>query len=1063
MSQHIRFVSAGAGSGKTYRITQDLQAMLAGNEVRPSGVIATTFTRLAATELRERVRQKLLSDGYTELAAQMGQALIGTVNGVCGELLVRFAFEAGLSPDQKVLEEEQGNRLFGAALETLLAEEPERIPKLNSMARRLGLIDDKYQPNWRNEVMDVASAARANNMSPDQIRGCASTSTDSLITQFAPPYASDRDLNSELLGAVSHAIANVNFEDDQTKGTANYIRLLRGSQSALQQNRLSWAEWVKLSKTGPTKKSQHLAEAIQIIAGDFEKHPGLHEDIREFCSDIFDLAANSVEAYQQLKARQGLLDFVDQEQRMYELLDQPHVKATLSDELQVLFVDEFQDTSPIQLALFMKLAALADKVIWVGDVKQAIYGFRGSDPELMRAALQGVVDGGGVTDVLPNSWRSRPALVEYANHIFVPTFSGSLSAEEVSLKPQRTEPGDDPAVICWHLGKSNHAGRAEDLAYGIQSLVDSGHQIEEKESGDLRPVEYGDIAVLCRTNLRLQGIATACANAGIPVAFKRPGLLETPEGALALACLRRVADRRDTLASAEIRTLVTSESPENWLGERIQFLKSGGTSHEWGENGDGALLALEALADVRKQVSLLTPREALELALGVGGVREAAISWGPTADHARHRLRNVDLMLEYAAKYEDQCDMLNVAATVPGLILWFSELATREEDWQAQAADGRAVTLVTHHGAKGLEWPVVIAVDLDANVQSRLWGLTVLQREEGFDMMDPLAGRQLRYWSWPFGKQSAGISVADRIAESAVGMAARNSAIEEIQRLLYVSLTRARDCLVIPLPARKPTGEWLDTLEADWLLPEGNELKLPDGSSIPTAFSEITAPDGWTRPAEAYEARWVQAGGHKTDLVKRNLSPSSADPLDSLRAGEVVELGDRIILDGVEDITALGLAVHGIIAAEINAPEKDSLVRAERILQEWGFLAVSGEAVLEAVNRFMGWARATFEPIQWHVEYPVTHVLPNGQVAHGLIDLLIETSDGWVIIDHKSTPRPRNEWTDIAESYSGQLAMYKAAVDEISGKPVSSMWIHLPVGGAVIPIGQVNGLWDRLH
>jgi ATP-dependent exoDNAse (exonuclease V) beta subunit len=267
-----------------------------------------------------------LSDGFTELAAQMGQALIGTVNGVCGELLVRFAFEAGLSPDQKVLEEEQCNRLFGAALEGLLAEEPERIPRLNAMARRLGLVDAGYQPKWRNEVMDVASAARANNMSSDHIRGWASTSTDSLLSQFAHPYASDRDLNSELLSAVSHAIANVDFEDDQTKGTANYIRLLRGAQAALQQDRLSWAEWVRLSKYGPTKKSQHLAEAIQIIAGDFEKHPGLHQDIREFCAEIFDLAASSIEAYQQLKARQGLLDFVDQEQRLYELLDHPHVK-----------------------------------------------------------------------------------------------------------------------------------------------------------------------------------------------------------------------------------------------------------------------------------------------------------------------------------------------------------------------------------------------------------------------------------------------------------------------------------------------------------------------------------------------------------------------------------------------------------------------------------------------------------------------------------------------------------------------------------------------------------------
>ena len=464
MSKKIRFISAGAGSGKTYRITKELQGMLASEEVQPGGVIATTFTRLAATELKERVRQKLMSDGHPALAAQMGQALIGTVNGICGELLARFAFEAGLSPDQKVLEEEQGNRLFGTALEGLLAEEPDRMRRLNAMARRLGLVNDRYQPDWRKEVMDIANAARANNMGPAQVRESAHASTDSLLSQFATPYSVDRDLNSEFLDAVSRAIDSADFEVDQTKGTARYIRGLTGAQAALRQNTLPWSEWVKLSKDKPTKKSLHLAEPVQVIAGDFEKHPALHEDIREFCSEAFNLAASSIEAYQTLKARQGLLDFVDQEQLLYELLDHPHVMDTLRDELQVLFVDEFQDTSPIQLALFMKLSSLADQVVWVGDVKQAIYGFRGSDPELMQAVLRGVTDSGGVTDVLPYSWRSRPALVEYVNAIFVPAFANSLSAEEVSLKAQRSEPGDGAAVICWHLGKSNHDGRADDLA-----------------------------------------------------------------------------------------------------------------------------------------------------------------------------------------------------------------------------------------------------------------------------------------------------------------------------------------------------------------------------------------------------------------------------------------------------------------------------------------------------------------------------------------------------------------------------------------------------------------------
>ena len=97
--------------------------------------------------------------------------------------------------------------------------------------------------------------------------------------------------------------------------------------------------------------------------------------------------------------------------------------------------------------------------------------------------MQGIAETGGVADVLPHSWRSRPALVEYANQIFGSVFSDTLSLEQVTLEPQRVEPSDDPAVICWHLGKNNQAGRAEDLTYAIQSLIDSEYKIEDKDSG----------------------------------------------------------------------------------------------------------------------------------------------------------------------------------------------------------------------------------------------------------------------------------------------------------------------------------------------------------------------------------------------------------------------------------------------------------------------------------------------------------------------------------------------------------------------------------------------------
>jgi ATP-dependent exoDNAse (exonuclease V) beta subunit len=128
------------------------------------------------------------------------------------------------------------------------------------------------------------------------------------------------------------------------------------------------------------------------------------------------------------------VDFVDQEHQALQLLARPDVVDRLRETTRVAFVDEFQDTSPIQLALFLKLAQLVDRSFWVGDPKQAIYGFRGADPELMTEAVQHVVSAsGGETDTLATSYRSRPGLVDFVNAAFVPAF-GALGFEEEAVR-----------------------------------------------------------------------------------------------------------------------------------------------------------------------------------------------------------------------------------------------------------------------------------------------------------------------------------------------------------------------------------------------------------------------------------------------------------------------------------------------------------------------------------------------------------------------------------------------------------------------------------------------------
>ena len=101
----IQFISAGAGTGKTHRVTEIIATKLADGTCRPTGLVATTFTKKAAHELAERIRGRLFAQGKSGLAQRMEEALIGTVHGVCQRLLGRFAFEAGISPRLEVLGE----------------------------------------------------------------------------------------------------------------------------------------------------------------------------------------------------------------------------------------------------------------------------------------------------------------------------------------------------------------------------------------------------------------------------------------------------------------------------------------------------------------------------------------------------------------------------------------------------------------------------------------------------------------------------------------------------------------------------------------------------------------------------------------------------------------------------------------------------------------------------------------------------------------------------------------------------------------------------------------------
>jgi ATP-dependent exoDNAse (exonuclease V) beta subunit len=1049
MTTNIRFVSAGAGSGKTFRLTEELEEALVAGRAKPEGVIGTTFTKKAANELRERVRQRLIQSGHNALANQMGQALLGTVNSVCGRLLGRFAFEAGLPPELEVVPEEDAQLMFNRAVDDAVSASDVR--RMNEISERMGIQDKRSKKDWRNDLSLIASTARANDMQLEEFAEWGKRSANGLIGLF--PSTVKENLWDALGRAVSEAILGIRANGYATKGTEGYLRLLQGLQQAINEKRLAWSNWVKLSKADPTKKSMALAEPVKAVAAQYHSHPQLQEDIREYCGSITRLAADALKQYQEMKKKRGMIDFVDQEQFMLHALDRPDVRAVLSEELDLLLVDEFQDTSPIQLALFLKLAGAAREAIFVGDIKQAIYGFRGSDPELMLAVQREIEKQGGRPDILETSRRSRPALIDYTNALFIPAFSKSIPSGQVRLKPHRKEKTKEPAVMHWALSGRNAGMRTDAMALGITKLVQSGYRVVDKDTEEPREVCYSDIAILAKTNMHVAELAHGFAAKGIPTQMERTGLLRTPEACLSMACLRRLADASDTLASAEIIALSDCGEPESWLGNRLGYFAAGKPWHLWGEIEGFEHPVLASISCSREELRCLSPAEALAFVIRIADVRRTLASWGPNEWRLRQRLQNIDALIAFAEKYEDHCKTQKQAATIGGLIIWLQDLKSAELDTQPGDAKSNAVRVLTHHGAKGLEWPVVIAADLNDDLKSRVWGLNLVSEKGRIDLEKPLAGRFLRFWPYPFGGQKKAIPIVDLVEDSDFGKLCADQEREESKRLLYVSLTRARDLLVIALPDKKPSGEWMGLLQAEWMLPQGKKLKLPGGKEIPSEFWHLDA--STTKEAkttEDYRPFWFGESKEPTEKLPAVRNASAIEPWPGARVGEHVSIGKALKITGAETAENIGVVLHQLIASEaINPSQVDAEDLIRKLLYVWGLKSsLDAGAVLAYIRQFFKLLVNKYQPTRILAEYPVTHVLKNGQLVKGWVDLLLETPKGWVIVDHKFTEKPNSDLEPETLKYSGQLKAYVDAVGAATERQVPECWVHFPGSGKMI-------------
>ena len=1029
----IEVVSASAGSGKTSRVARELRERIQRGEARPEAVLATTFTNKAAAELKERARTELFRAGLHDEALRLEGARIGTVNSVCGRLVADFAFELGLSPELRVFDEDQAAVALRRVI-TRVITEAER-EQLSVLAGRFEEFD------WQKAVERLLVFARTNLLTDQHLADSGARSTSELLGYLPLPEGVAQERDDALREVIEESLPKLDPKDD-TKVTREARAKVQEALSALQVGAAPWKLWAKAMKAVAGKKSDKAFDPIRAVAAQVDTHPRLREDLTNVISLVFALTRRTLREWQSEKRELGVLDFVDQETLALDLLKRPEFASRISEQLDLVLVDEFQDTSPLQLELFTRLAALAKDSLWVGDQKQAIFGFRGTDPALMDAALESVL-AGREPETLSHSYRSRAPLVELTSSLFATAFAPhGLPEKRVRLvAAQADDPKLGACLESWAIGGKNRGQRLASLADGVVRLLADPTTLirdlspsppgggEGRGEGVRRPTA-GDVAVLCRKNADCQLLAEKLAARGLFATVRQASLLSTPEARAAVLALRLFIDARDRLAAAELaRLLLHPDDPDGWLGVALENA---------GEVPFEAAPFHASIKQAREQFPAAGPLAALDAAMDGLGLREVLPRWGDSA----RRHANLDALRGHAVDYVARADADGSAATPAGLVAFFDFIEAQALDSQATLPGADSVVVSTWHAAKGLEWPVTVLALVGSERMPPRFGFSVRSTKPEFSLEKPLEGRWVRYWPNPFHPSQT--TELRRALESAPEADAEKAQADKQElRLLYVGWTRARDRLVL---ARGDAG---------WMLESLAPMDMP-ATSGPIEWAGVKV-EVQVRDCQGVEDDATQPAPDEAPVPRGPLTHPAAFISPSTLEGtavnvEVTVLGDRLPLMGEPDMNELGQALHGFLAVD-----RASFSRADRVrlaaesLSQWGQSGVlRPERMVDGADALIAWGKKVAPGASWHREFPVDHLQPDGSRLRGIADLVLEGTDGFWLVDHKSFPGGEAQGVERAKAFAGQLKAYVHALEAAWGKPCRDMFVHLAVLGRVV-------------
>lgn len=1044
----LTIVPAGAGSGKTYRIQTQLAEWVVGGHVAPDRIVAVTFTEAAASELKERIRFELIKRDRIEDALKLEESYISTIHSFGLRILTEFAFEGGISPSPRLLNDDEQGFLIRRTLP--------RTGKADPVAVDLAKFGYHWDPvtlESREEIflkilLSLIDRLRSLGRGGED-PGLVASALALLRTLYGSTENADTVENA-LLGAVKALLkkfprdlsADFAGNESAQRGFREDYRNLRRAEDP-EEIASDWNLWASLRKLRFTAKGgkvppgyRECAEAVMAAAAALHRHPGPLADAELHVAALLGASQDCLKTYGEEKRRACLVDYPDMLAATHEILSKrPDVLAILKGRVDCLVIDEFQDTNPLQFSLLWKIHEAGVPALIVGDVKQSVMGFQNADPRLFGQLEK---QHSKACDPLTANWRASAPLMEWVNVVGQGLFGDGYT----SLTPKADFKSALSPLEVVHAPKHirANAARASWTAVRLKELLDDRKcKVWDKAAGASRGIRGGDIAVLCPTHALVETYADVLGALCIRTRIEEDGWFTSPAVQILSHSLAYLADADDRHAALY---LAVTELGSLTLESALGTLRRGDALRD---------PVLDLLDPLRAGATQKTVETLVSETIGALDIYGKVATW-PDAARAR---ANALRFQEEAREFREANRQVLLAGGYygTGVKTFLAWLAARAAENDAQpeprVVDEDAVTVTTWHSAKGREWPVVAVCGMHREIKPRLPDISVTY-ENFKDLANIL------------GKARVEIVPAFAAEETADAFLAhlQPALEEETRRLLYVALTRAREKVIVEWPshlAGKDKAYYWTLLVGAAGITVGKESMNVKGKPFPCIINaagldiapEVEESEGEpVAPLPVFGRRAIQPQVLPSALTPEFVAPSSLRG-DSIAGGikGLIDESYGAVLEADLDVAGAdrGLLLHKCFEVLGGRAERLDLVeRATGAKLDGKMSARLGRAVAA----FEQWLTGRFRPVRVLRELPLLGMNDRESVVSGVLDVLVESEGGYWILDHKS-----DATEDCGARFQVYLPQLRAYADLVRkafpDKPVLGVGLHWISYGSV--------------